>query len=94
MTIAEKLPRSVLGLCWTLAALHWRTKAAGATHAGLKRLLGTDSEATLRRLIHDARTHRVVSVKYADSKHGRRPVVRLKASTLKQLEGLWLGKAS
>lgn len=86
-SIAQRLPRSVLGLCWTLAALHWKTGAAGSSQIGLTKLMGV-ADNTVRRVLASARRAGVVSVKHTEK---GRAAVALKTSTLKELEKLWQG---
>lgn len=95
--LPEKLPRSVLALCWALAAMHWRTSvrphrglvASGATYAGLRRLLGIASRQRLHDLVREAEEARVVLCKPVTVDGVARPVVMLRKTTLEQLEALW-----
>lgn len=92
--LPERVPRAVLALCWALAALHWKTGSyAGATYAGLRRLLGIASRQRLHDLVRDAEEARVVLCRPVTVRGVARPVVMLRRRTLEQLEELWASRS-
>lgn len=92
--LPQRAPRAVVALCWALAAMHWRTgRYAGATYAGLGRLLGIGSRQRLHDLVRDAMAERVVLCKAVTVRGVSRPVVMLRKQTLKELEGVWASES-
>lgn len=88
--LPQRIPRSVLGLCWTLAALHWKFGAAGASQAALVKMLGC-ADNTVRRLLLYAEKSKVVVVRHAGPQKNTRAAVALKVDTLRELEALLKG---
>jgi len=91
-TLINELPRSVVALVWALAALHWRSggKYAGATHKGLRVLLGTNDRVALQRLVRKAREcNAVVVLRVANARNRNQPHIMLTHATLTRLEQLW-----
>jgi len=86
-TLINELPRSVVALCWALAALHWRSggKYAGATHKGIRVLTGITARSGVQALVRRAVACNAVVVL---QRGGRRHVV-LTHATLTRLEQLW-----
>jgi hypothetical protein len=91
--IIQRMPRSATALVWALAALHWRSgkKFAGATHAGLSALLGTEHRSAIGRAVEKARKAGVIVVlEGRDERNHHRRLVVLTHSTLLELEDLWV----
>lgn len=80
----DKWPRSVVALCWVLAALHWRYKVGVTTYAGIGQCLKMDSDEGLRQLVKKAKKCGAVVVKHS-GEHGK-VTVALKRDALRALE--------
>jgi len=90
MEFSRRVNRTSLHLCWALCALYWHSggKYSGATYARLMRMLGVADPSTLRRTVKNAELEGLVSVSYRRPADKWGAMVRLRKSTLTQMERL------
>ena len=90
MEISRRVNRTSLMLCWALCALYWQSKGkySGATYSRLYKLLGLADMSTLRRTVKAAQEEGLVEVSYRRPADRWGGIVRLKKTTLKEMERL------